>query len=123
MTTETTPSTQGAEQYYAGHIQDLHDYAARLVTNGPHPDHALAFTLVDGGHFLPFPSQVRTGTARAAVRSARKHTVYEYDTTDRSGAKERIVYIRYAAGTWSNVRDVVDIYVIPQEAPGHRTAN
>ncbi|MFD9061424.1 hypothetical protein ACFVZ3_07900 [Kitasatospora purpeofusca] len=111
-------TTQTAEEYYAGHIQDLRDYGARLVTTGPRPDHALVFTLRDGHHFLPFPNQARTATVNAAVRRARKHhTVHEYDTTDRSGAQERVVYIRHAAGTWSNVQDVVDIYVIPLETP------
>ncbi|MFJ6770948.1 hypothetical protein ACIQOV_08270 [Kitasatospora sp. NPDC091257] len=111
-------TTQTAKEYYTAHCQSLRDYGARLVTNGPRPDHALAFTLMDGHHFLPFPNQARTSTVRAAVRRARKHhTIYEYDTTDRSGAKEHVVYIRHAAGTWSNVQDVVEIYVIPQETP------
>ncbi|MEU3565764.1 hypothetical protein [Kitasatospora sp. NPDC006786] len=111
-------TTQIAEQYYANHIQDLRDHGARLVTNGPRPDHALVFTLMDGRHFLPFPNQARTGTVRAAAGRARKHhTVHEYDTTDRSGAKEHVVYIRHAAGTWNNVQDVVEIYVIPLETP------
>ncbi|MFE7194032.1 hypothetical protein [Kitasatospora sp. NPDC057541] len=109
-------TTQTAEEYYTGHIQALRDYGARLVTNGPRPDHALVFTLRDGHHFLPFPNQARTRTVHAATRRARKHhAVYEYDTTDRSGAKEHVVYIRHAAGTWSNVHDVVEIYVIPLE--------
>jgi hypothetical protein len=110
-------STQSAEDYYADYRRRQHEYAARLVSAGPRPGHVLQFTTVDGARFLPFPTQAPLASVRAVVRSARgRHTVHEYDTTDRGGAALRVVYVRCAPGTWSGGEDVVDVYAIDQQA-------
>ena len=110
-------STQSAEDYYADHRRRQHEYAAHLVSAGPRPGHVLQFTTVDGARLQPFPGQAPIASVRAAVRSARRrHTVHEYDTTDRAGAPLRIVYVRCAPDTWSGGQDVIDVYAISPQS-------
>ena len=110
-------STQSTQEYYAAHRRRVHEYAARLVSASPRPGHVLRFTTVDGARLQPFPTQAPLASVRATVRSARRrHTVHEYDTTDRSGAALRIVYVRCAPDTWSGGEDVIDVYVISPQA-------
>ncbi|MFI0915480.1 hypothetical protein [Streptomyces abikoensis] len=105
-----------AEAYYAAHTQHLREHGAMNAAR-IWPGQALRYTTVDGATFLPFPSRMPVGSVRPAVRSARKtHTVHEYDVAARDGAQLRIVYVRYAPGTWSNVTEVVDVYEVPVEA-------
>lgn len=81
---------------------------------------ALRYTTVDGAKFLPFPAQTPTVSARTAARKASRarsrDTVHLYDITTRDGHQLRIVYIRYAPGTWSNVDEVTDVYEVSIDA-------
>ncbi|MFE4540674.1 hypothetical protein ACFRKB_37350 [Streptomyces scopuliridis] len=105
-----------AEAYYAAHTQHLRERGAANAAR-IWPGQALQYTTLDGAQFLPFPSRLSVASVRPAVRSARKkHTVHEYDIAARDGSPLRIVYLRYAPGTWSNVDEVVDVYEVPVEA-------
>ncbi|MFD8078179.1 hypothetical protein ACFV3E_36630 [Streptomyces sp. NPDC059718] len=113
MATTTTPTgTHPSPAYQAARAA----YHERLMTEGPRPGNALAFTTFNSAGFQPYPEEMSIGSVRGAVREARsKHTVYEYDVTTPKGQALRVVFVRYAADYWTDNPDVTRVYEIPAE--------